>query len=60
MYSVLTFLFPAHRSGKSTIARLLLRFYDPLEGSVCVDGMPLQKLNLEWWRRQVSHLFVEC
>jgi len=26
-------------AGKSTVFQLLLRFYDPLEGSVCLDGI---------------------
>jgi subfamily B ATP-binding cassette protein MsbA len=33
-------------SGKSTIASLLLRFYDPKKGSVRVDGRDLRNINL--------------
>ena len=29
-------------AGKSTLARLVLRFYDPVEGRVLVDGVDLQ------------------
>jgi len=39
-------------SGKSSIAQLLLRFYDPSNGSVCIDGMELRDLDLSWWRRE--------
>eukprot|EP00567_Pseudictyota_dubia_P003208 CAMPEP_0197456878 /NCGR_PEP_ID=MMETSP1175-20131217/44537_1 /TAXON_ID=1003142 /ORGANISM="Triceratium dubium, Strain CCMP147" /LENGTH=1434 /DNA_ID=CAMNT_0042991077 /DNA_START=181 /DNA_END=4485 /DNA_ORIENTATION=- len=46
-------------SGKSTIARLLLRFYDPIAGAVKIDGIPLQDLNLEWWRSQVGYVAQE-
>ena len=46
-------------SGKSTIARLLLWFYDPIEGYVKIDGTPLTKLNLEWWRSQVGYVAQE-
>jgi ATP-binding cassette subfamily B protein len=28
-------------AGKSTVIKLVARFYDPTEGRVCVDGMPL-------------------
>ena len=45
--------------GKSTIARLILRFYDPIAGAVRIDGTPLSKLNLEWWRKQVGYVAQE-
>jgi ABC-type multidrug transport system fused ATPase/permease subunit len=32
-------------AGKSTIARLLARFYDPLEGEVAIDGIALPDLD---------------
>jgi ABC-type multidrug transport system fused ATPase/permease subunit len=31
-------------AGKSTIARLLARFYDPQQGTVAIDGVPLADL----------------
>lgn len=37
-------LLGATGAGKSTIARLLSRFYDPLEGEVSVDAIPLPAL----------------
>jgi ABC-type multidrug transport system fused ATPase/permease subunit len=46
-------------SGKSTLASLLLRLYDPDEGSVRLDGHDLRSLNLSWLRRQVSIVFQE-
>ena len=39
--------------GKSTLADLLLRFYDPDEGSVLLDGHNLRQLPLAELRRQV-------
>jgi ATP-binding cassette, subfamily B, bacterial MsbA len=33
--------------GKSTIADLLPRFYDPTEGKVCIDGIEIKTLDLE-------------
>ena len=41
-------------SGKSSIVSLIERFYDPEDGMVLVDGVPLQELNLHWWRTQVG------
>ncbi len=40
-------------AGKTTIARLLARFYDPLEGDVLLDGVPLRALSEEELRRAV-------
>ena len=33
-------------SGKSTIVQLVERFYDPDEGEILIDGIPLKDLNL--------------
>ena len=41
-------------AGKSTIAMLLNRFYDPTQGSILVDGLDLKKLDLRWWRSQIG------
>jgi ABC-type multidrug transport system fused ATPase/permease subunit len=41
-------------AGKSTLARLLLRFYDPLEGCVRIDGTDLREITLESLRRQIG------
>jgi len=40
-------------AGKSTLARLLARFYDPVEGSVNVDGIDLRDLADDDLRRAV-------
>ena len=40
-------------AGKTTIARLLARFYDPLDGEVRLDGVPLRSLAEEDLRRAV-------
>ncbi|CAF4336274.1 unnamed protein product, partial [Rotaria sordida] len=36
--------------GKSTIIQLLERFYDVTSGKILVDGIDIQKLNLQWIR----------
>jgi ABC-type multidrug transport system fused ATPase/permease subunit len=41
-------------AGKTTMASLLLRFYDPTGGAVLLDGHDLRDLKLSWLRRQVS------
>ncbi|GLE06018.1 hypothetical protein PINS_up015229 [Pythium insidiosum] len=41
-------------SGKSTIVSLLERFYDPLSGSVKLDGVDVRELNVKWLRQQSS------
>ncbi|MCE2465718.1 MAG: ABC transporter ATP-binding protein [Dehalococcoidia bacterium] len=40
--------------GKTTVIDLLLRFYDPLEGSVMVDSADLRELDLATWRRAIG------
>ncbi len=39
-------------AGKSTIAKLAVRFYDPDEGTVRIDGVDLRTVRLESLRRQ--------
>jgi ATP-binding cassette subfamily B protein len=46
-------------SGKSTVAGLLARFYDPEEGSVLLDGHDLRHLRLADVRRAVALVFEE-
>jgi ATP-binding cassette subfamily B protein len=43
-------------SGKSTIAQLLLRFYDAGEGSVLIDDVDLKNLELQHYRSQLSYV----
>lgn len=43
-------------SGKSTIAQLLLRFYDAGEGSVLIDDVDLKNLDLQHYRSQLSYV----
>jgi ATP-binding cassette subfamily B multidrug efflux pump len=43
-------------SGKTTIAQLLLRMYDPSNGSIAIDGTDLNQFNLQDLRRQISYV----
>ncbi|MCX6716376.1 MAG: ABC transporter ATP-binding protein [Candidatus Taylorbacteria bacterium] len=37
-------------SGKSTLVRLLLRFHDPTEGQILINGMDLREIKRDsWW-----------
>ena len=53
---------PGHRivivgpsgGGKSTLASLILRLYDPKEGRVLIDGQDIRRFTLESLRAQVS------
>ena len=40
-------------AGKSTIAKLVARFYDPVAGAVCLDGVDLRDLADDDLRRAV-------
>ncbi len=41
-------------AGKSTIAKLLARFYDPREGRIAIDGHDLREVTQESLRRQLG------
>lgn len=46
-------------SGKSTVARLLLRFYDTNSGHVFLDGIDIRKLRLTELRQQIGVVFED-
>lgn len=46
-------------SGKSTVARLLLRFYDTNSGHVFLDGIDIRKLRLAELRQQIGVVFED-
>ncbi len=41
-------------AGKTNISSLLLRFYEPTEGSITIDGKDISEFNLNELRRQIS------
>jgi ATP-binding cassette, subfamily B, multidrug efflux pump len=43
-------------SGKTTIAQLLLRMYDPDKGKIGIDGTDLRQYDLQDLRRQISYV----
>ena len=45
--------------GKTTVVSLLERFYDPLQGSLTLEGVDLRDLNLKWLRSQIGMVSQE-
>jgi ATP-binding cassette subfamily B protein len=45
--------------GKTTIANLIARFYDPVSGAVRIDGVDLRDLDSGWYRRHVGMVLQE-
>jgi ATP-binding cassette subfamily B protein/subfamily B ATP-binding cassette protein MsbA len=45
--------------GKSTIAQLLIQFYEPDSGCIRVNGMPLQQVRRTSWMDRLSVVFQE-
>jgi len=41
-------------SGKSTLIKLLLRFYDPSQGQIRIDGQPIQGISLNSLRSAIG------
>jgi ABC-type multidrug transport system fused ATPase/permease subunit len=46
-------------AGKSTIVKLLSRFYEPSAGEILVDGVLLRRFAIEEWRARLSASFQE-
>lgn len=44
----------ASGAGKTTLINLLMRFYDPQRGRICIDGYDLRDVRLDTLRRQMS------
>lgn len=47
-------------AGKSTIADLIPRFYDPTEGRILIDGRDVRTFGLKDLRRQIGIVPQEC
>src|SRR5204863_6383745 len=46
-------------AGKTTIAKLLCRLYDPQAGAIEVDGVDLRTLELDAWRSRLTAVFQD-
>jgi ATP-binding cassette subfamily B protein len=47
-------------AGKSTVVKMLARFYDPDRGSVTIDGIDLRELDPPEFRRQLGYVPQEA
>ncbi|KAF5690975.1 STE6 [Fusarium circinatum] len=50
----MTFIVGRSGSGKSTLGNLIVGFYEPLSGEVYVDNKPLQVLDRQWIRENIT------
>lgn len=46
-------------AGKTTVIKLLARFYDPSAGRILVDDIDLKQLDLSRWRQQIAVVFQD-
>lgn len=46
-------------SGKSTIASLVPRFYDPSSGKICIDGIDIANYKLDSLRKQIGFVLQD-
>ena len=46
-------------AGKTTIAKLLCRLYDPQAGAIEVDGIDLREFDLTSWRSRITAVFQD-
>jgi ATP-binding cassette subfamily B protein len=45
--------------GKTTIAKLLTRLYDPTQGQILLDGIDLREYDLEDWWNEIGVIFQD-
>ncbi len=43
-------------SGKTTLANLICRFYEPTSGEICLDGINYKKRSLGWLRSNIGYV----
>ncbi len=54
-----TALVGANGAGKSTLVKLLTRMYDPTEGAILLDSVPLAAYNLETLRQRIAVVYQD-
>ena len=45
--------------GKSTITNLILRFYNILDGEICIDDLPIDNYDVKSLREQIGFVMQE-
>lgn len=53
MPNSITALLGSSGAGKTTLAKLITRFYDPAEGAILIDGIDIRRLRIASLRKQV-------
>jgi ATP-binding cassette subfamily B protein len=46
-------------AGKSTLVKLLCRMYEPTSGSILIDGVDLEEIDVDRWRERISSTFQD-
>ena len=46
-------------AGKTTLVKLLSRYYEPSSGRITVDGIDLHRFDVDEWRRRMSAGFQD-
>ncbi|MDQ3099119.1 MAG: ABC transporter ATP-binding protein/permease [bacterium] len=46
-------------TGKTTLIKLLLRFYDVNEGEILINGLNIKEINLHEWHKYIGALFQD-
>ena len=54
-----TALVGANGAGKSTLVKLLTRMYDPDDGEIRIDGVPLSMYDLQSLRRRIAVVYQD-
>lgn len=52
----LTVIVGTNGTGKSTLFRLLERFYVPNEGTICANGKAAEEYSVESWRQRIGYM----
>jgi len=47
-------------AGKSTLIKMLLRYYDPTKGTITIDGHPLSDIAVDTWRHHIGYVSQEA
>ena len=47
-------------AGKSSLAKLMLRYYDPQDGEILANGRPLSGVSLDSWRGRIGYVSQEA
>jgi putative ATP-binding cassette transporter len=55
--SQVTFIVGKNGSGKSTLVKILSGLYEPSNGQLILNKIPITQYNLSWYREHVSVLF---